>query len=154
MLYVVMEQCKKAERSDRFVQDVVCAPDPMAVLATEQQLIDIERFCCDPYQFPILGVDLTFNLGDFSVTPTVFKNIIVEDSKTYKAPIVLGPLLVHYHKTFCTCNYFFSILIGLQPSLKSVQAVGTDGEKALVDALTENFHMLSTFVVFAIFSKI
>ena len=42
MLYVVMEQCKKAERSDRFVQDVVCAPEPMAVLATEQQLIDIE----------------------------------------------------------------------------------------------------------------
>jgi len=49
MLYVVMEQCKKAERSDRFVQDVVCASEPMAVLATEQQLIDIERFCCDTY---------------------------------------------------------------------------------------------------------
>jgi len=99
MLYVVMEQCKKAERSDQFVQDVVCAPEPMAVLATEQQLIDIERFCCDPYQFSILGVDPTFNLGDFSVTSTVFKNIIVEDTKTHKAPIVLGPLLVHYHKT-------------------------------------------------------
>ena len=27
----------------------------------------------------------------------------------------------------------------MRPSLKSVQAVGTDGEKALADALTENF---------------
>ena len=139
MLYIVIEQCKKAEISDRFVQDVVCAPEPMAVLATEQQLINMERFCCDPYQFSIFGVDPTFNLGEFSVTPTVFKNVILEDTKTHSSPIVLGPLLVHYHKTFRTYNFFFSTLIGLRSSLKSVQAIGTDGEKALADALTENF---------------
>ena len=107
MLYVVMEQCKNAEKGDRFVQDVVCAPESMAVLATEQQLIDMERFCCDPYQFSIFSVDPTFNLGKFSVTPTVFKNCLVEDTKTHNSPIVLGPLLVHYHKTFRTYNFFF-----------------------------------------------
>ena len=137
MLYVVMKQCKNAEKDDRFVQDVVCAPEPMAVLATEQQLVDMERFCCDPYQFSIFSVDPTFNLGEFSVTPTVFKNFILEDTKTHNSPTVLGPLLVHYHKTFRTYNYFFSILIGLRSSLRSIQAVGTDGEKALSGALTE-----------------
>ena len=78
-------------------------------------------------------------MGEFSVTPTVFKNVLVEDTKTHNSPIVLGPLLVHYHKTFRTYNYFFSTLIGLRSSLRSIQAIGTDGEKALADALTESF---------------
>ena len=34
MLFVVMQQCKNAEKSDCFVQEVTCAPEPMAVLAT------------------------------------------------------------------------------------------------------------------------
>lgn len=63
MLYVVMEQCKSAEKKDIFVQDVCCAPEPMSVMCTEQQLIDIERFCCDPFNFCIVGIDPTFNLG-------------------------------------------------------------------------------------------
>ena len=72
MLYVVMEQCKSVEKVDVFVQDVTCAPEPMAVLCTQHQLSDIARFCCDPFLFSILGIDPTFNLGEFSVTPTVY----------------------------------------------------------------------------------
>ena len=56
----------------------------------------------------------------------------------HNSPIVLGPLLVHYHKTFCTYNYLFSSLTGLRSSLRIIQAIGTDGEKALSDALTES----------------
>ena len=41
----------------------------MAVLATAQQLFDMETFCCDPFRFSTLGIDPTFNLGEFSVTP-------------------------------------------------------------------------------------
>jgi len=57
MLYVVMEQCKSAEKSDVFVQDVTCAPELMAVLCNEQQLLDIEWF------FVIL-----FTLGSWELT--------------------------------------------------------------------------------------
>ena len=32
LLFVVMEQCKSAEKKERFVQEVTCAPEPMAVL--------------------------------------------------------------------------------------------------------------------------
>ena len=59
MLFVIMEQCKYAEKEHRFVQDVTCAPEPMAVLCTDQQLLDINRFCCDPFRFCIFGVDPT-----------------------------------------------------------------------------------------------
>lgn len=52
---------------------------------------------------------------------------------------MLGPLFVHYHKMFRKYNYFCSSLIGLQQGVSNIQAVGTDGEKALVEALAQNF---------------
>ena len=139
MLYVVMEQCKSAEKSDIFVQDVTCAPEPMAVLCTQQQLNDIYRFCCDPYNFCILGIDPTFNLGEFSVTPTVYRHLLIENTQTGRSPLLLGPLLVHYRKQFRSYNYFLSTLIGLHPEISSIKAVGTDGEKNLVEAVLRNF---------------
>ena len=57
MLYVVTEQCKCAEKNDKFVQDVTCTPEPMAVLCCEQQMNDLIRFCCDPFEFCVLGID-------------------------------------------------------------------------------------------------
>lgn len=63
VLFVVMEQCKNAEHSCRFVQEVTCAPEPMAVLCTNQQLLDIERFSCDLYMFSVFGIDPTLILG-------------------------------------------------------------------------------------------
>lgn len=135
-MFVIMEQCKSAEKEDKFVQDVTCAPEPMAVLCSDQQLLDIDRFCCDPFHFCVFGVDPTFNLGDFSVAPTVYRHLLLEDRKSSHSPLLLGPMLVHYHKQFRSYHYFFATLVGLRPA---VQATGTDGEKSLVDALAHSF---------------
>ena len=94
MLYAVMLQCKSTEGCERIVQDVTCAPKPMAVLATDQQLFDMERFCCHPFKFSVLGIDPTFNLGEFSVTPIVYRHLLLEYSKSHNNPLVLGPLLI------------------------------------------------------------
>ena len=48
-------------------------------------------------------------------------------------------MLVHYRKEFHNYNYFFSTMIGLKQDVISVKAIGTDGEKALVDAAQQNF---------------
>ena len=47
--------------------------------------------------------------------------------------------MVHSHKLFCTYNYFLSTLIGLKPEIAAVKAVGSDGEKTLVEAILRNF---------------
>ena len=99
ILFVIMEQCKNAEKGVRFVQHVTCAPEPMAVLCTSRQLLDVERFC-DATGFCIFGIDPTFNLGNFSVTATVYRNLLVEYPRTHRSPVVLGPPLVHYRKQF------------------------------------------------------
>ena len=100
MLFVVMEQCKVAQKNDLFVQDVICALEPMAVLCNEQQLIDINRFCCQPFNFCIFGIDPTFNLGEFSITAMVYRHLILQDKRSKHSPLLLGPMLVHYQKQF------------------------------------------------------
>ncbi len=51
----------------------------------------------------------------------------------------MGPILIHQRKQFRNYNYFFSTLNGLNQELEAVKAIGTDGEKALVDAAIRNF---------------
>ena len=94
---------------------------------------------CDPFNFSIVGVDPTFNLGKFSVTPIVYRHLLLEDAKSHKAPLVLGPMLIQHRKQFRTYHYFLSTVVGLRPELSHIQAVGTDGEKALVDATGKCF---------------
>ena len=138
-LFSVMLQCKNAEKTDRFVQEVTCAPEPMAILCLQQQLTDLNRFCCDPHNFSILGIDPTYCLGEFSVIPTVYHHLILEHHKSKKSPLFLGPVLVHYRKEFSNYNFFLSTLVGLNRGLDYVRAVGTDGELALVDAVKHQF---------------
>ena len=45
-LYSIMLQVHLEEGSEKFIQDVKAYPEPAIVLASEQQLLDLERFCC------------------------------------------------------------------------------------------------------------
>ena len=148
-LYSVMLECKISQgRSDLFVQDVKAAPQPMCVLSTEWQLDDMVRFLTSNHDFGILTVDTTYNLGDFYVTPITYPHLMLQDVKTGKAPLLLGPVLVHQSTSFAVFNYFASTLIGCRPVLRQLLAFGTDGDKALVEAFTHNFpcDVLFTFV--------
>lgn len=66
-----------------FVRKVDNSSDPCIVLATSQQLRDIERFCTNPAKFSVLGVDATFNFGKHYVTMTTYRHLLLrtkEDS--------------------------------------------------------------------------
>ena len=141
VLYSVMLQCKMSEgKSSSFVRDVKAAPDPQCVLFTEWQVSDLVRFMTKSTQFTVLVADTTYNLGNFYVTPTTYQHLMLEDSVTKKHPSFLGPVLVHQRKNFSSFNYFASTLIGANTKLRSVQAFGTDGDPALIEALSHNFH--------------
>ena len=139
LLFLVMDQCKSMEKQDRFVQEVTCAPEPMAILATEQQLHDLERFCCNSSRFSVMGIDPTFNLGDFNVTPIVYQHLMVRSRQSKSYPWMLGPLFIHYRKEFRNYNFFLSSLVGLRRGLAAIQAAGTDGEKSIIEALKHQF---------------
>lgn len=135
VLSQVMLMCK--DDSNSFVRAVEAAPEPMCILATDQQLLDMERFCTGD-ESCVVSVDPTFNLGPFSVTPITYSNLLVT-TKTDSHPILLGPVIIHQTKKLRPFHYFESTLLRLNPHLMKLKAFGTDGEPEFVKAFNMCF---------------
>jgi len=118
---------------NEFVCAVEAAPEPMCVLATNQQLLDMEHFCTGE-ESSVASIDPTFNLRPFSVTPITYHNLLVKTTRNGNHPILLGPILIHQTKTLRPFHYFASTLTHLNPKLSGLKAYGTDGEPELIKA--------------------
>ena len=134
VLAQVMHMCKESVGSEMFVRSVEAAPEPMCILASDQQLKDLERFCTGD-RTSVLCIDPMFNLGPFYVTPTTYQNVLVRN-KSGNHPILLGPVLVHQTKTLRPFHYLASTLVRLNPNLVNLRAYGTDGEPELIRAFS------------------
>ena len=139
-----MMMCKESEgrkNEDAFVRQVNAAPYPMMCLTFDWTLHDLAQFCTNPKNFSILGVDPTFDLGDFDVTVTTYRHLMLElkGSSDPKHPVFLGPLFVHLRKNFEAYHFFASTLVSKCPELRCIQCFGTDGEEALSKALSTVF---------------
>ena len=86
---------KYKKPGDNFVKEVRRAPKAVAVFGIVTQFNDVMKFCAAPMQSQAstLGVDLTFNLGDFYITTTSYKNPMLLN-KQGKHPIHIGPMQV------------------------------------------------------------
>lgn len=153
-LYSIMLECKLAQGTcNVFVQDVKAAPYPMSVSCFEWQMQDMVRFLTCTHHFSVMTMDTTYKLGEFYVTPMTYHHLMVEDTKTKRHPVMLGPLLVHQKVDFPAFNYFASTLIGLRKDLKHILAFGSDGDKAIVEALSHNFPFAIQLRCFLHFKK-
>ena len=68
-------------------------------LANLRQLKDVERFCTQPQSFSVLGVDPTFNIGNFYVTVTKYRHLMLYTNKGVHQ-VMIGPILIHHKKGF------------------------------------------------------
>ena len=138
-VFAIMLSAKEEDFMGKFVRETRPSPEPAFVLARDRQLDDLVRFCTVAEEFSILTVDPTFNLGDFDVTPTTYRHCLLNSTRSGISPVLIGPTMIHYRKTFHTYLFFASTLIGLRPELQGLRAFGTDGEKSLVDAFAHEF---------------
>jgi len=122
-----------------FIQNVKFGKTPEVILAFEQQMTDIVRFCTNPVSFSVLGIDPTFNLGKFFVTITTYKHpmLVLKESKQH--PVFVGPSFIHMEQSTQSYYSFLFHLVGQKPSLTDLQAYGSDGEVALLNALLAVF---------------
>ena len=111
---------------------------PCAVLASKKQLDNVLMFCCQNSNFSVLGIDATFNLGDFYVTLTTYRNLFLHSTHK-KSPVFIGPSFIHMERHCHDYQSFFSSLLKLEPRLSDLKAYGTDGEKPLITALETCF---------------
>ena len=108
----------------------------MCILGTNAQLFDIEWFCTDPLAFSPLSVDPTFDLGDFSVTVTSYRNLLLKSCGTGQNPVMIGPMLVHRRKLFSSYHFLASGLVSLKPSILQLQAFGTEVSLVVLSPLS------------------
>ncbi len=138
-LFVLMQQAKLGDSRGFFIRELKAAPEPAVIVARDYQLQDMVRFCTQEHNFSILTVDPTFCLGDFDVTPMSYRHLLLQSRRTGHPPVFVGPIMIHYRKTFATYLFFASSIIGLRPELEGVQAFGTDGEESLAKAFSHSF---------------
>jgi len=89
----------------------------------------------------VLTVDPTFCLGDFDVTPTTYRHLLLQCVRTGKPPVMIGPCLIHYKINIQMYLFFASSMVGMNKKLVHLHAFGTDGEKALYDAFSHEFRL-------------
>ena len=108
-LYSVILKCiDDSPHPNRFLRFVEGAPQPLAFLSDDHQLLDLERFCTNPSKPGILSVDTTYNCGEFYVTPTTCQHQLLLSKRTGKHPVLLGPTLIHKHRVQEAFSYLAS----------------------------------------------
>ncbi len=140
-LFAVLLQCKEqqANLDTAFVREVRCAPEPEIVCCTQQQLLDIERFCCNSQHFSVLGVDPSFNIGKFCYTLTTYRHLMIVNKLTGKHPVMIGPILFHMRKLESSYKLLASTMVDLHPNLSGLLSFGTDGEINVAKAFSSQF---------------
>ena len=139
LVYDLLEQHYVSNKG--FVRNVNFSDGVMSVVGTDQQFDDILRFCTSENMDygSVLGIDPTFNLGDFFVTPTVYEHKLIKNKTTGKHPNFIGPTLIHQDRKFATYHYFASEIKKICPALQGLGSFGTDGEEALSSAFLSVF---------------
>ena len=134
LIYDLLEQHYGSLKT--YVRTVSFDDSVMCTLATDQQLSDIERFCCNrgSTNSSVFGIDPTFNLGDFYVTVTTYENLMLKSRLTGSHPVFIGPMFVHQRRTYETYFHFASEILKHRKALASLNAIGTDGEEQLSSA--------------------
>ena len=105
-MFIMMQHANLEDHFGKFVRDCRPSPEPAFIVARDTQLDDLVRFCTEPSGFCVLTVDRTFNLGDFDVTPTAYRNLLLKTVRYECNPVFIGPTMVHYRNTFGTFLFF------------------------------------------------
>lgn len=138
---VDLMQMSKTENRDpdtAFVRQVITSPELQVILGTKRQLRELEQFCTNPARFSPLSVDVTFNLGDFYVAVTTYRNLLLK-TKNECHPVMIGPIMLHQQRLYDSYYTLASSLVRLRPALKQLLCYGTDEEENLYKAFGDVF---------------
>lgn len=106
---------------------------PRAYCATQQQIKDLISNCTGE-DASISQLDPTFNVGDFYITTTCYRNKRFVKKSDNKNILMPGPYFLHARRE--TEDYeYFSQHLSSDLNGKTISFAGTDGEKALIQGL-------------------
>ena len=80
-----MHKAYLKDGNQQFIREVRTLREPGIIVALNRQL-DITRFCTNANNFGIVTVDPTFNLGEFDVTVTTYRHLLLKCGRTQQHP--------------------------------------------------------------------
>ena len=130
----LIEKCKDSK--GEFVHGLQVGPSVRVALASKSQLEDVVKFCCNPEEFSIFGVDVTYEIGDFFVTTTSYKHLMVIDKETGCHLTFPGPFMIHTNESADDFHYFASTLKERNRDIENILFVGSDRQKAIENGIS------------------
>ena len=125
-----------AQELKDYVFEIVTYPDLTCFFGLSELLKEFNNLLkIQSNDVPTLfaSYDTTFNIGDFYVTPLVFRHIMFE-----RSPCIPLAFMIHQRKYQSLHEDFFRILTRFIPNLKkSSFAIVTDREKGIINSITE-----------------
>ena len=129
---------QQGRTEDILIRELPLFPEPCVFPATQQQLIDIERFCTNPERFCVLGVDATFQIATFYFAFTTYRNLMLTTEKG-NHPVFIGPGILHKQKHQTSYQTLPLLMTKYHKGTSGVLVYGTDGEENLASAFSQVF---------------
>ena len=130
----LIEKCKASK--GEFLHSLQVSPEVRVVLATKAQVADVVKYCCNPQEYSIFGIDVTYDIGPFFVTTTTYRHLMLHDKGSGAHPNFPGPMMIHTDEGAAAFHYFLSTLKGLNRDIENILFVGCDRQKAIVNGLS------------------
>lgn len=86
----LIEKCEKSK--GEFLHSLQVSSEVRVVLTSKA---DEVKFCCNPDDFSVFGVDVTYDIGTFFVTLTTYKHLMLHDKQSGAHPNTPGPMMIH-----------------------------------------------------------
>ena len=114
-----------------FVWKITTFPDLTCICGLQELLEEFDRVLSLDTSFQLLSYDTTFQLGDFYVSPLVFRHSVFQER-----PCIPAMFLVHERKFTDTHKEMFKVCKKHIPSLNTTtSSLVVDKERAIVNAI-------------------
>ena len=87
-------------------------------LGTDVMCVDVGKFTSCEQLSHSISIDPTFDMGQFEVTPVVYRHLFLTSKKTGNHPIFLGPTMIHHWKDFQTDKVLSSTCVAVCKGLE------------------------------------
>ena len=119
---------------DDFVYKIITFPDLIVICGLKAVIFEADRvISVNPPNPVLLSYDTTFKLGDFYVSPLLFKHVLFVES-----PVMPAAFLIHERKFQTVHEEFMNFVCVSMPSLSKVQEpvpIVTDEEAGICQAI-------------------
>ena len=137
LLEILKKAKEQQQMGDMFIRDVQMSPEPMIFLATDQQLLDVQRFCTNPESFCVFGIDSTYNIAGHYYTFGTYRNLLIHKNGVH--PVCIGPGILHKRRLESSYFNLPASMLKYKPETRGILVVGTDGEDNIVSAACRGF---------------